>query len=86
MAFAAVVEGLLDAGGVELLLVGFGEAGRGGVELREELGADGRDDGFGDGAGVLSEDGGGRGKSGSDKQIEVSDGAAPYGSMWSDQW
>ena len=46
----AVVKGLLDAGGVELVLIGFGERG---VELGEEGGADRRKDGLGDGAGVL---------------------------------
>lgn len=54
LTFGAMIEGLLDAGGVELLLVGFGKRG-------VEFGADRRDDGLGDGAGVLSVDGSGKG-------------------------
>ena len=50
MAFGAVVEGLLDAGRVEFLLVGFGE---GGVELGVEGGAGRWEGGLSDGSGVL---------------------------------
>ena len=53
-AFAAFVEGLLDAVGVELVLVGFGDAGGGADELGLELGADGGKFGLGYVAGVLS--------------------------------
>lgn len=53
MAFGAMVKCTLDAGGVELLLVGLGDTVGGGAELGFERGADGRKVGLGDGAGVL---------------------------------
>jgi hypothetical protein len=60
LAFAALIEGVLDAGGVELGLVSFGEGAAGGgsefgdaVELGVEREAEGRQHGLGDGARVL---------------------------------
>jgi hypothetical protein len=48
-----MIERTLDAGGVEFLLVGLGDAVGGGAELGFERGTDGRKVGLGDGAGVL---------------------------------
>jgi hypothetical protein len=53
VAFAALIKGSLDADGVEFLLVGFGDAIGGGAQLGLERGADGREFGLGDVAGVL---------------------------------
>jgi len=53
LAFGAMIERTLDAGGVEVLLVGFGDASGGGAELGFERGADGRELRLGDVAGVL---------------------------------
>jgi hypothetical protein len=52
VAFGAVIECGLNARGVELLLVGLGDA-VGGAKLGLERGADGREFGLGDRAGVL---------------------------------
>lgn len=65
VALGAVVEGLLDAGGVELLLICFEE---GGVESGGEGGADGWDDGLSDGAGVLRVECGGGGEGGEEDE------------------
>ena len=53
MAFAASIKGSLNADGVKLLLVGFGDAIGGGTQLGLERDADGREFGLGDIAGVL---------------------------------
>ena len=78
VAFGAVVEGLLDAGGVKLLLIGFGERG---VELGGEGGADRRNGGFGDLAGVLRVESSCVGECG-----EEDEGADWSLLDWSDQW
>ena len=53
MAFAASIKGSLNADGVELLLVGFGDAIGAGAQLGLKRDADGREFGLGDVAGVL---------------------------------
>ncbi len=51
--FGALIKGSLDAGRVQLLLVGFGDAVGGRAQLGLEGGADGREFRLGDLAGVL---------------------------------